>query len=280
MSGIYGGAILNIDGNGFPTNLSALQVMIGLNPCNVIRTTNIRIECIIPAQTNNSDDVVNITVLSRTHTFPSSFSLNYSAALTPTVTSMNPSVVNNSIVLQIIGSNFVLGITSAKVGNLSCSISGLTTTVITCTVSTDLGAGQHPVIVNVDGIGNSNSDVFYIQTLLVSSALPTQGSYGGGLAVNVFGQGFNTMNVTATICNQSCASISIISNTQLICVTPNVSMSEVNSSCNLTITARNVDGSVLFTYDSNLTATVTSISPTRGGTGGGTLLTIRGTNFA
>ena len=280
VSGIYGGAILNIVGNGFPTNLSAIHVMIGLSPCNAIRATNIRIACIIPAQGNSSDDVANITVSSDTDIFPSSFSLNYSATLTPNVTSVSSLAVNNSIVLQIIGSNFVPGNTSIKVGNLSCTISSLTTTSITCTVSRSLGAGQHSVIVYVDGIGNSNSDIFYTQSLLLSHILPVRGSYGGGLAVTVFGQGFNTTNITATVCNRSCASITILSNTQLICVTPNVSMSEVNSSCNLTVTVENVNGNALFTYDTNLTATVSSIDPARGGTGGGTILTIRGTNFA
>ncbi|CAF4865646.1 unnamed protein product, partial [Rotaria socialis] len=37
--------------------------------------------------------------------------------------------------------------------------------------------------------------------------------------------------------------------------------------------------SVSYIYQANLTATITSISPTRGGTGGGTTLTITGTNF-
>lgn len=280
VSGIYGGAILNIVGNGFPTNLSALHVMIGLNPCTVIRATNIRIECIIPGQGNSSDDVANINVSSDTHIFPSLFSLNYSATLTPNVTSVSSSVVNNSIILQITGSNFIPGTTSVKVGNVSCSVSNLTTTSIICMVSTDLGAGQHPVIVYVDEIGNSNSNIFYTQSLLLSHIFPTGGSYGGGLAVTVFGQGFNTTNITATVCNRSCASITIISNTQLICVTPNVSMSEVNSSCNLTVTVENVNVNALFTYDTNLTATVASVDPTRGGTGGGTILTIQGINFA
>jgi hypothetical protein len=34
-----------------------------------------------------------------------------------------------------------------------------------------------------------------------------------------------------------------------------------------------------YVYGANLTATVTAVSPTRGGTGGGTTLTVTGTNF-
>ena len=280
VSSIYGGAILKIIGNGFPrTNASVIHVMVGSNPCLVIRSTSIRLECIIPAQGNNSD-MTNISVFSDTTIFSSSFSLNYSIIITPLVTAVNSTTVNNSRVLYIIGNHFIPGNTSVSVGDSLCFINSLNSTFITCTIGSDLGTGQHSVVVFVDEVGNSNSDVFYTQNLLLSHISPVKGSYGGGLPVTIFGQGFNTTNIGATVCNRPCASVTVVSNTQLICVTPNVSMNEVNDTCNLTVTIGNISVYALFTYESNLTATVTSLSPIRGGTGGGTILTILGVNFA
>ncbi|CAF4979579.1 unnamed protein product, partial [Rotaria socialis] len=90
---------------------------------------------------------------------------------------------------------------------------------------------------------------------------------------------FNTSSVSVTICNQACQSVSVISNTQLTCVTPSASASSTDRTCSLTVTVGSLSQSVSYIYQANLTATITSISPTRGGTGGGTTLTITGTNF-
>ena len=41
----------------------------------------------------------------------------------------------------------------------------------------------------------------------------------------------------------------------------------------------NTDATVVYTYNTSITSNVTEVYPTRGGTGGGTILTINGTNF-
>ena len=53
--------------------------------------------------------------------------------------------------------------------------------------------------------------------------------------------------------------------------------------CDVVVTNTNGDSNTFssgFTYDSSLSAGVTSISPNRGGTAGGTTLTITGSGFA
>ncbi|CAF4985579.1 unnamed protein product, partial [Rotaria magnacalcarata] len=77
----------------------------------------------------------------------------------------------------------------------------------------------------------------------------------------------------------TCLSVQVVSNDQLICITPDVSVSDVNSSCNLTVTVDGISKSTYFIYKANLTASITSVSPVRGGTGGGTTITINGNNF-
>ena len=51
--------------------------------------------------------------------------------------------------------------------------------------------------------------------------------------------------------------------------------------CEVVATVRGVSRTKTsaYTYDASLVSTVTGVSPTRGGTGGGTLITISGTNF-
>jgi hypothetical protein len=154
----------------------------------------------------------------------------------------------------------------------------MSTTSITCTVSSS-PAGNQPVIVTVSSIGQSNSNILFLYSLHVTSISPSQGSYGGGQSVSVTGDGFNTPSISVTVCGQACQSVTVLSNTQLTCVTPSATYSSSNQACSLTVTVGSLSQSVSYTYQTNSTATVTSVSPTRGGTGGGTTLTITGTNF-
>jgi hypothetical protein len=279
ISSIYGGALLIITGYGFSSHMNNSEVLVGINSCPVIQSTYTTIQCIIPAQ-DDTTDIANITVISNGITFSPLLSLNYSTVVTPNIISINVTTSNSSIVLQISGNNFgSSGNTSVKVGNWLCSIRNLSLTSITCVISSDMGAGHHSVIVHVNAIGDSNSNISYTHELLVYGVSPMIGSYGGGLPVTVVGQGFNASNITVSICNQTCLSVQVMSNSELICVTPSISVGEVNDSCNLTVIVDDLSQTTLFTYTTNLTATITSISPTRGGTGGGTNLTITGTSF-
>lgn len=279
ISSIYGGALMSIVGNGFSTNISDLRVLIGLTPCQIVQAQLSEIQCIIPPRDTNSD-FVDIIVNSTMGLFSPLFYLNYSTTITPIVTSITASSSNTSVTLTINGNNFVVNKTNVRVGKYACTIISVTSTLIICIINnTNQSAGYHPVVVHVNMIGNSNSDILYNHTLTISNISPNEGSYGGGLPLTITGNGFAGNNVTVTICNRSCSSIRVISNTQLTCLTPNVSPTEVNDSCNVTVTVDHMSNYTQFTYRMNLTANVTSISPSRGGTGGGTSVTITGTNF-
>jgi hypothetical protein len=133
--------------------------------------------------------------------------------------------------------------------------------------------------VNVQSIGKSNSNIQFQYTLQVYNATPSQGGYGGGQTITIFGDGFIGSNVAVSICSQICQSVTIVSNTELTCVTPSATISSSDTTCNITVTLGNLTQSTSYVYVRNLTAFVTSASPVRGGTGGGTTLTIVGTNF-
>ena len=278
-SSIYGGATLTIDGHGFSNNISQIQVTIGSNSCPVVQATESRIQCTVPPQ-GNSPSLANISISSHQVSFPSAFVLNYSHAITPNITSVSPNFGSGSQNLVITGNNLVSsGQTNVKIGDTPCNISNRLITSITCTVGLDLPAGNHSVNVHVDDIGDSNEDIFYMQDLIIANVTPAEGGYGGGLSSTVLGNGFNGSGVSVRVCNKSCLSVQIVSNDELICETPPATMTSANTWCNMTVNVDGIQKETVFSYESNLTAMITSVSPNRGGTGGGTTIVINGTNF-
>ncbi|CAF3091006.1 unnamed protein product [Rotaria socialis] len=275
--GTNGDVLLTINGNGFSSNINNVQVNVGSSSCSIVQATQNQIQCIAPARGSNGSPAA-ISVISNGISFLSTLSLTYSTTITPTISSVSPTSGSASQLLTITGTNFVSNETSVVVGNVPCAISSVSTTSITCTVGSS-PAGSQPVIVQVTSAGNSNSNVQFQYALQVNSVTPTQGSYGGGQLLTIVGDGFDGSNLAITLCSQACQSITVLSNTQVTCVTPAATASTSNTICSLTVSIGNATHSVSYTYSASLTARVTFVSPTRGGTGGGTTLTITGTNF-
>ena len=275
--GIYGGVLLTITGNGFASSISSVSVTVGSSLCSVVSTSPNQIECTAPAQGSSASPAI-ISITSNNISFSNSLSVSYSSGITPNIGSISPTSGTASQLLTITGSNFVSGQTSVEVGGVTCTVNSISSASITCTVGSS-PAGNQPVVVQVTSVGKSNSNVVFLYSLQVNSVTPSQGSYGGGQILTVVGDGFSGSNVAVTICNQACQSVTIVSNTQLTGVTPAATLSASDTTCSLTVTVGGLSQSQSFVYRTSLTATVTSVSPSRGGTGGGTTLTIIGTNF-
>jgi hypothetical protein len=275
--GIYGGALLTITGNGFASSTSHVLVNVGSSPCSIVSTSPNQIQCTAPAQGINTSPAT-ISINSNGINFPNTLSIAYSSGITPIISSISPTSGTASQVLTITGSNFVSNQTSVQIGGVTCTVSTVSSTSITCTVNSS-PAGDQPVVAQVTSVGKSNSNIVFLYSLQVTSVTPSQGSYGGGQLLTVVGDGFSGSNVGVTICSQACQSVTIVSNTQLTCVTPAATFSTSDTTCSLTVTVGELSQSQSFVYRTSLTPIVTSISPTRGGTGGGTTLTISGSNF-
>ncbi len=265
---------MTIVGNGFSSTSS---VKIGSSVCPIVSISTSQIVCTAPAQnTNPSSSIINVT--SNSISFPSSLYINYNSGITPIVSSISPTSGSASQVLTITGSNFVSGQTSVLTGGVICPIISISSTSITCTIGS-IPAGNQPVIVQVTSTGQSNSNINFLSSLQITNIAPNQGSYGGGQLITITGNGFNGSNVGVTICSQSCQTVTVVSNTVLTCVTPSATFSSSDTSCPLTVTVNGLSQNSLFAYRNSLTSIVTSVNPSRGGTGGGTTLTITGTNF-
>ena len=275
--GTNGGVLLTINGNGFARSASEVQVSIGTSICTIVQTTPGEVQCTVPAQGSNASPAL-LHVVSNGVDFPNPPSFNYSSGATPSITSISPTTGGSGQALNISGSNFVSGQTSVTIGDTTCAVTTVSATSITCTVGAG-PAGNQPLVVSVASVGTSNANTIFIYDLQITSASPAEGSFGGGQTMNIVGDGFNSSSLNVTICGQACRSVSALSNTQLTCVTASAASSPPSQQCTLIVSVGGLSQNTSYTYRANLTATVTSISPMRGGTGGGTLLTITGTNF-
>ncbi|XP_030002867.1 PKHD1 like 1, tandem duplicate 2 [Sphaeramia orbicularis] len=140
-------------------------------------------------------------------------------------------------------------------------------TQVQCTVGENPG-GTYPVM---------------LQHQVKAVAQPNEGSFGGGALLSIQGSGFDPYHSTVLICDEECeVDREMSTSTHLYCMSPMNSGNTSEVSCTVAVfnplDAVNVsDG---FTYKSQLTPVITGVSPRRGGTAGGTRLTISGSGFS
>ncbi len=149
----------------------------------------------------------------------------------------------------------------------------------TITATTPAG-GAGMVTVTVTNPGGQNGSLTngftYIAQPTVSSVSPNSGSTLGGTAVTITGANFAT-GATVTFGANAATNVVVVNSTTITATTP------AGSAGAVTVTVTNLgpqSGSLAngFTYISS--PTVSSVSPTYGPVGGGTAVTITGTNFA
>jgi len=161
-----------------------------------------------------------------------------------------------------------------RIGAFNCTATTVTATQVTCNVQEELPGGNHAVGMNLANIGFSNNNVSVAVPLLVNSVSPSEGSIGGGLLLTINGSGLAT-ETDVTICSKSCP-VMAGSAHMLVCAVPASDVTEADSACEVSVGGLAV---ATFTYKLLLTPRVTGVAPTRGGTGGGTLLSISGGGF-
>ena len=273
MSGsLHGGHLVLISGSGFSGNKDDTQVSIGTSSCSITESTPSMIKCVTEACT---DSCGTITVVSNGESDSTSYVQD--VATTPVLSAVTSSSANKLVVS---GSKFGSD-PKVFIGTHECSTDSASATEITCTIPSIPG-GEYSVLVNNPDFGDSNSDKTYTIDLLINSLSPATGSYGGGTEITIDGSGFaDKDSIILEICENQCNIVSA-SATEIKCLTPANDGSTPTQVCDLLLhqSSGNLTKSGLFTYDSSLTPVMESVSPNRGGTGGGTLLTITGSGFS
>merc|ERR1719239_2005518 len=183
----FGGQTVVIAGNGFSGSSDDTTVDVGGESCDVTACTSSSVSCTTPAGADGSSDFV---VTSNGVQFPA-VSFSYSAAATPSVSSVSPTEGSGAQTLTISGSNF--GATpEVSIGGSDCAVTAATDSSISCDLPAIAG-GDYAVVVFAVEYGLSDESTTYTSTLAADSMTPTSGSFGGGSLLTIAGQGFDTV---------------------------------------------------------------------------------------
>ncbi|KAL3886654.1 hypothetical protein ACJMK2_026634, partial [Sinanodonta woodiana] len=273
---IHGGTVLTISGNGFVVNNTVVQL--DGTMCTIKSVTLTQIICVTAA---HAAATVTVIVTSNSQPYPSQ-SFEYTTDASPTIISISPAEGVSGDTLTISGSNFAASGVMVDIDGASCTVSSSNSTTIVCTLGVH-GSGRYPVVVSVVGKGSSNIYADFKYKLSITGINPSKGGIAGGQTVTISGQGFDHNATSVTICGNACDAILTASQsaTSFICLTPLSNITVGTQSCDVVASAGNLVVTLNngYTYDTSLTPSILTVSPARGGTAGGTTVTISGSGF-
>ncbi|GAB4417853.1 MAG: hypothetical protein OHK0056_26970 [Bacteriovoracaceae bacterium] len=292
---LAGGTAIKILGSNF---VSGATVTVGGVNCAPVTFVNSgELQCPTGGNTAGAKSVVVTNPDTTTSTLANGFT--YRAA--PTVTSVSPNAgaLGGSTSVTITGTGFVSGATvsfdPAGTPAVCNSPSVTSATTITCTTSPHTAGAVDIRVTNPEGQYGTLVSGFTYQSAPTVTAVydkaicdasgppavpscPSQISSGplaGARQIYIVGTGFIT-GATATINSVACTSPTVLSATLMTCSTP------ANAAGTYTVVVTNPDnqtGSLGSAYTYQAAPTISSFTPNAGQIGGGTTLTITGTNF-
>ena len=202
-------------------------------------------------------------------------------AVAPSVTSVSPTSGPSS------GGTSVTITGSALTGATGVSFGGTAASSFTVNSDTSITAtapahGSGTVDITVTTTGGTSttsaSDQFtYLAPPAVTSLSPTAGPTAGGTSVVITGTGFTGATAVKFGANNA-SSFTVNSSTQITATAPSGSAGTVDVTVTTANGTSSTGASDQYTYVA--VPTVTSLSPTSGGTSGGTSVTITGTGFS
>ncbi|XP_071946022.1 fibrocystin-L-like [Antedon mediterranea] len=273
-----GGTLITIEGSGFHTDDTS--VVIDGDVCDITFVNISMVTCITNSHSAATTDFL---VTSNGENFHTQ-SFEFTSSATPKITSVSPSSGNSGDSITIRGVNFGSSTADVEVtvDGEDCTVVGsVTATEIICEVPSH-GAGMYMVEAAIFNLGKASSVVTFEYILSITSSFPIDGSFAGTKTLNLTGSGFDEDRTKVTVCGNPC-DVTSGTYTFVQCLIPaNDGIASSTVSCDIVVlvdSGLNTTLSDAFTYKSSLTAFIDSVEPTRGGTGGGTDLTITGTGF-
>ena len=296
MGSLAGGTKISIHGNSFSNIATRNSVTIGEIPCVITSSQYSLITCITGSSSQEITTTLSLSVNGYTVTNSGSYS--YATMVTPMITSV--SVANSNSTqggdwLVITGNRFTNDTNLVSVMIMSdpvssCNVTSVSHDTINCTLP-HLPAGIYQLTVHIRGMGNALPSSSTLSTITYTATirrfLPNMVGFGGGIVISLYGNGFplnNDSDVMITMCGVSCDIITT-NLTDIKCQlgqlpTNHSSMTVV--SCDLMMSYSTGSSFIAddpFIFNNTLTPQLTSITPSAGGTAGGTMVTISGNDF-
>nr|XP_055075552.1 fibrocystin-L-like [Misgurnus anguillicaudatus] len=276
---IGGGTPLLIEGNGFVEGNTTVMLD-GYLPCSILEVTPDRVKCMTPPHLQGQVQV-NIWVFDVQ--YPSQ-SFIYSIEQTPDITSVSPVTGPVGTKITVSGSGFGTdaALITVEIDGVDCNVTSITDTQLLCTVGKHAG-GTFPVMLYHQIKGHALTQSVFSYELVLTGVTPNEGSYAGGAVVEIQGSGFDPNSTRVLICNKECnVNVQISTSTQLYCEVPYNNGNETDRVCEVVVMNGNnrVNLTIGYTYRSSLTPVISAVTPRRGGTAGGTRLTITGSGFS
>jgi hypothetical protein len=280
-----GGSTVTITGTNFS---GATAVTFGGNPVTSFTVlTATTISATTPAATPpGAVGAVDVTVTTPAGTGTGAKLFTYVAQPAPTVTAINPnggSLANGGNTaggtkVTITGNNFA-GATAVTIGGAAATfVSVISPTMITAFTPAHAPGQVDVAVTTPAGTGTGTGLFTYVEgPPTVTAISPTSGPTAGGTAVTITGTNF-TGATAVTIGGSTPTAVTVVSATSITATTT----AHAAGSANVVVTtpAGTGTGVNLFTFVAPATVpTVTAVTPNSGPPGGGTGVTITGTNF-
>ncbi len=297
---ILGGSEVTIRGSGFSLVNERMSARIGDIPCAITFSSHSEIRCITGP--SNSEVTLPISVTVNDFSLNTNIRFTYSLVHTPILSDLSVLYPTGGEDITISGSMFGMHpqvqVTSIVEGTEEggtddeCALISYSDTEINCTLPFK-SAGEYQVVVVVENLGVAMADAdggnILTYSLMVDNFSPTMAGHGGGIVLTVNGHGFPTLSgeqnsidniITVTLCDVPCSIIDS-SLTVISCTLSRSRREYTHRSCNVTVAHNNVVSisEDQFDFVEALTPTLTSITPSVGGTAGGTRVILRGSGF-
>lgn len=279
---VAGGTMVQIHGSGFSAVKEFVSVTIGGYPCDVKNMTYSMIEC--STRAGQGEKALAVKIKSAQGQWVPAVcedvcKFSYDIALTPTIISVSPSMVNGTEETTVVigGSNFGndSAAISVKIGGEDCRVTSVSLPSVQCVLRYLPVGPNNQVVVEVAGRGLANGNLKVGGASIITDISPTEGSIHGGTLIHISGNGFVDKLTSITVKGNPCPIVNLNLST-VSCITPSNGREET---VELRITSNQIAYPVSnFNYSNQVSPNISSINPTKGSAG--TELTITGTNFA
>ncbi|MCL5670043.1 MAG: IPT/TIG domain-containing protein [Acidobacteria bacterium] len=281
-SPLTGGKTVTINGANFTSGAQSATLSVtfgGVSAAHVTVVSDTQVRAVTPPHKAGTVSVEVTNSDGKSATVGNAFT--YTPA-SPTMSRVSPGSGpgTGGTAVTIIGTNFARGATVSFGGTAASNVSFVSSTQLKAVTPAHRAGKVDVTVTNPDGTDAVLASAFaYVSSSpTISGVSPSSGPTTGGTAVTVDGTNFAS-GATVSFGGAAASGVSFVSSTQLKATTP------AHAAGAVSVTVTNPAGgsatsASAFTYTTSTSPTVSSVSPNSGPVGGGTAVTITGTNFA